>query len=109
MGMPASKRCPRKKKAIKISHKSTRLTRPSNNKLELHESRKLPKTIVSEISGFAAYELKAIEMLKRDEDKKCKRFLKNGWVGWVLRIGSWISWLWLPGRSRYFISSFYGK
>merc|ERR1711974_239565 len=76
MGMPASKRCPRKAKPLKLSHKTTKITKPSPNKLMLHESRKLAKTIVSEISGFAAYELKAIEMLKRDEDK-CKRFLKK--------------------------------
>ena len=75
--MPASKRMPRKPKTPRTHHKTIRLPRPKAENKALYPSRVLAKEIVSGISGFAAYELKAIEMLKRDEDKKCKRFLKK--------------------------------
>lgn len=51
-------------------------------KFELSESRKLAKFIAREICGFSPYEKKAIELMKADEHKKAKKFLK-------LRLGSW--------------------
>lgn len=64
------------KVARKIKHQITKIKYPQKRiKKSLHKE--LAKSIVKEISGFAPYELKAIEMLKRDEDKKCKRFLKK--------------------------------
>lgn len=44
--------------------------KPSANKL-------LAKAVISDIIGHSPYELKAMEFLKRDEDKKCKKFLRK--------------------------------
>lgn len=64
------------KTAKKLKHKITPLKYPKTQ-LTKNSKRELAKSIVKEISGFAPYELRAIEMLKRDEDKKCKKFLKK--------------------------------
>lgn len=41
------------------------------------EDRRLAKSIAAEICGFAPYEKKAMDLLKRDQERKCKRFLKK--------------------------------
>lgn len=48
----------------------------------LSESQKLAKQIAMEISGPAPYEKKAIDLIKADELKKAKKYLK-------IRLGSW--------------------
>lgn len=41
------------------------------------EALAMAKAIVNEICGLAPYEKKATDMIKRDQDKKCKKFLKK--------------------------------
>ena len=49
---------------------------------KLSEEQILAKSVAREISGFAPYEKKAIDLIKADELKKSKKFLKT-------RLGSW--------------------
>merc|ERR1711872_968817 len=87
MGMAASKRGKKRTKPIKQHFPSTPITKQKTEGKKLHACKLQARELVKEISGFAPYELKAIEMLKRDEDKKCKRFLKKrlGRIGVVKR------------------------
>ncbi|EJW01520.1 hypothetical protein EDEG_00434 [Edhazardia aedis USNM 41457] len=41
------------------------------------ESVKLARSVAAEICGLAPYEKKALEILKKGNDKRCKKFLKK--------------------------------
>ncbi|EPR80127.1 60S ribosomal protein L36 [Spraguea lophii 42_110] len=41
------------------------------------ELKKFAMSIAREVGGLAPYELRATELLRRDEDKRCKKFMKK--------------------------------
>ncbi|KAG0438907.1 60S ribosomal protein L36-A [Dictyocoela muelleri] len=42
-----------------------------------NESFKLASQIVREVCGYAPYEIKAMDLIKKDMEKKCKKFLRK--------------------------------
>lgn len=70
---------------IRVPHKVKKISPEGvvpKKSYELSESQKLAKQIAFEVSGYAPYEKKAIDLIKADELRKAKKFLK-------LRLGSW--------------------
>jgi large subunit ribosomal protein L36e len=41
------------------------------------ERRALARSIVGELCGLAPYEKKAVELIKQDRERRCKKFLKK--------------------------------
>merc|ERR1711894_576273 len=67
-------------------HKTTPIERkpkPSNNKGKQTNHNKFVRDLVREVTGFAPYERRAMELLRISKDKRCLKFLKK-------RIGSHI-------------------
>ena len=65
-------------------HKTTPNTlkpKPSNNKGKQTNHNKFVRDLVREVTGFAPYERRAMELLRISKDKRCLKFLKK-------RIGS---------------------
>ena len=65
-------------------HKTTPLEikkKPSNNKGKQTNHNKFVRDLVREVTGFAPYERRAMELLRISKDKRCLKFLKK-------RIGS---------------------
>lgn len=70
---------------IRVPHKVTKINPPSvtfKKTYQLTDSQKLAKKLANEICGQAPYEKKAIDLIRADDYKKAKKFLK-------LRLGSW--------------------
>lgn len=73
----------KKLKSMRVKHQVTPLVglelipRPNAKKREYTDEMKNAKAIVDEICGFAPYEKKAIDLIKRDQERKCRRFLKK--------------------------------
>jgi len=67
-------------KKIRVSHKVTPIKVEKiipKKSYALSETQILVKEIAREINGLAPYELKAIDMIKADEYKAAKKFLKK--------------------------------
>ena len=65
-------------------HKTTPNTlkpKPSHNKGKQTNHNKFVRDLVREVTGFAPYERRAMELLRISKDKRCLKFLKK-------RIGS---------------------
>lgn len=72
-------------KKTRVPHKVTKISPERvvpKKSYALSDSQKLAKQVAAEISGHAPYEKKAIDLIRADELKKAKKFLK-------LRLGSW--------------------
>ncbi|KAI4291549.1 large subunit ribosomal protein L36e [Pancytospora philotis] len=72
-------------KKIRVPHKVTKINPPKaafKKSYGLSESQKLAMNLANEICGLCPYEKKAVELIKADEYKSAKKFLK-------LRYGSW--------------------
>lgn len=70
---------------IRVPHKVTRMDLEpviAKKTYELSETHRLAKMVAAEISGLAPYEAKALDLIRADELKRAKKFLK-------LRLGSW--------------------
>ncbi|KAI5169469.1 large subunit ribosomal protein L36e [Pancytospora epiphaga] len=70
---------------IRVPHKVTKLNLEPvipKKRYELSETQKVAKMIAAEIGGLAPYEIKALELMKTDELKRAKKYLK-------IRLGSW--------------------
>ena len=69
----------------RVAYKVTKITPERivpRKSYALSESQKLAKSIAREINGLAPYEKKAVDLMKADEMKKAKKYLK-------IRLGSW--------------------
>merc|ERR1711944_396509 len=61
-------------------HKTTPNTlkpKPSNNKGKQTNHNKFVRGLVREVTGFAPYERRAMELLRISKDKRCLKFLKK--------------------------------
>ncbi|KCZ74596.1 hypothetical protein H311_04436 [Anncaliia algerae PRA109] len=73
----------KKLKSLRVKYKVTPLTgveqlpRPNQKKRVITDELKNVRAIVSEICGLAPYEKKAVDLIKRDQERKCRRFLKK--------------------------------
>ncbi|TBU07876.1 ribosomal protein L36 [Hamiltosporidium tvaerminnensis] len=74
----------RKQKKEKTNHKVTpltleRLPRPGKKTMLSTKNEKVlfARSIVTEICGLSPYEKKALEYLRKDKDRRCKKFLKS--------------------------------
>lgn len=71
-----------KNKGFKITPMNIeRIYTGKKRSFKLSEGAILAKNVAAEICGLAPYEKKAIDMMKKGNDKRCKKFLK-------LRLGS---------------------
>ncbi|KAI5149616.1 large subunit ribosomal protein L36e [Enteropsectra breve] len=64
----------------RVAHKVTKFEGElavAKKSYKLSPSQILAKEIASEISGLAPYEKKAIDMIRGDNQKKARKFLKN--------------------------------
>ncbi|ROT79315.1 ribosomal protein L36 [Penaeus vannamei] len=57
--------------------KNTRTARPARNKGRNTKHNKFIRDIVREVTGFAPYEKRTIELLKVSRDKRAMKFLKK--------------------------------
>ncbi|KAI5180338.1 large subunit ribosomal protein L36e [Nematocida sp. AWRm80] len=68
---------PVKKIPSKRSHVKSLYANPSKEVALASERYNLAKSIAKEISGFAPYEKRAMDLGRKGEDKKMKKFLKK--------------------------------
>lgn len=73
----------KKLKQMRIKYPVTPLTgveilpRPGQKLRKATEETAMAKAIANEICGLAPYEKKGIDLIKRDQERKCRRFLKK--------------------------------
>ncbi len=76
---------PKYLRKIRVPYKVTKINPKKvvpKRHVDTSESRKLARRIARQVCGLAPYEKKAVDLMKMDELKKAKKFLK-------LRLGSW--------------------
>lgn len=68
---------PVRKMPSRSEHKRALMANPSAAKIAIMERKELALNIAKEICGHAPYEKKAMDLARRGEDKKMKKFLKK--------------------------------